>query len=143
MMATIIPITPTNALEYIRTAVAVATFLMSERLPVTIQNIKSYFTKLLKERPEEFDEEDAQELISILVIDKDLLEDLKKNIGGDIKEYRECLKKADTNQERDACDRKVERSLCDTLNRIRNRNKGVLPTGHLRDQWDSFGCVAY
>ena len=130
-----------SILAYIDTAVGVATFLMSERLPATVENIKAFFKREKREPPPGFSPDEAQGLVALLVIDPDLLKDLTERVRKAIEVYRKCLKKATRTQENDACDRRAERDVCDTLNRIKNRNKGNLPTDMLQNQWDSFGCV--
>jgi hypothetical protein len=130
-----------SALAYIDTAVRVATFLFSERLPATVQNIRAFFTRQKAEPPPGFSPDEAAGLIALLVIDKDLLDDLTGIIRDAIERYRTCLRRAARPQESDACDRRAERDICDSLNRIRNRNKDNLPTDFLKSQWDSYGCV--
>jgi hypothetical protein len=129
-----------NVLDYINTSIAIATFLISERLPATIETIRSYFVRKEERAPEGFLPEEAQSFISLLVIDKELLDDLTEKVKNSIDDYRDCLRKATRRQERDACDSRVEKDVCDNLNRIRGRNKGDLPTDYLNNQWDSFGC---
>lgn len=133
---------PVSVLQYIDTAVAVATFLVSERLPATIETIKRYFSHKGKEEPTEKFAEKSQGLIQLLVIDPGLLSTLKDKIKSAIEAYKACLSTASRPQENDACDRRAERDICDTLNRIKSRNNGVLPDHELDNQWQSFGCVA-
>lgn len=130
-----------SALAYIDTAVAVATFLFSERVPATLENIRSFFRRTNREPPPEFRPEEALQLVALLVIDPELLRDLGDIIKRAIDAYRVCLRAASRPQESDACDRRAERDICDALNRVRNRNNGVLPTEFLEDQWASYGCV--
>jgi hypothetical protein len=130
-----------SILAYIDTAVAVATFLVSERLPATIENIRAYFGRSRREAPSEFSPDEAQGLVALLVIDPDLLGDITDKVRGAIDAYRSCLRKALRPQENAACDRRAERDVCDALNRIKDRNKDELPTDFLKGQWDSFGCV--
>lgn len=130
-----------SVLAYIDTAVAVATFLVSERLPATVESIRSFFRREEREPPPGFSPDEAQGLVALLVIDPGLLGDLTGKVRGAIDSYRNCLRNALRTQENDACDRRAERDVCDALNRIRNRNKGDLPTDFLINQWDSYGCV--
>lgn len=130
-----------SALAYIDTAVAVATFLMSERLPATIENIRAFFRRTAREQPSAFTPEEGQGLVSLLIIDPELLRDLSDIVKRAIEKYRACLRAAARPQESDACDRRAERDICDALNRIRNRNNGDLPTDFLQNQWASYGCV--
>lgn len=130
-----------SILAYIDTAVAVATFLVSERLPATIENIRFYFSHSRRDGPPSFNPTEAQNLIELLVIDPGLLNDLSERVGDAIESYRVCLREASRPQESAACDRRAEIAVCDALNRVRDRNNDVLPTDYLRDQWRSFGCV--
>ncbi|TAL82580.1 MAG: hypothetical protein EPN74_16900 [Rhodanobacter sp.] len=130
-----------SILAYIDTAVGVATFLMSERLPATVENIRSFFKREKRDPPPNFSPDEAQGLVALLIIDPDLLKDLSERVRKAIEAYRYCLRKAVRPQENDACDRRAERDICDTLNRIKSRNKGNLPTDILNNQWHSFGCV--
>jgi hypothetical protein len=128
-------------LGYIDTAVKVATFLISERLPATVNNIKSFFTKKNEKQPTNFNPEDAKDFVALLVIDPELLGDLTKKVKKGLIDYRECLKKAVRRQESAACDSRAEQSVCDQLNRIMDKNEDVLPSEYLRNQWASFRCV--
>jgi hypothetical protein len=128
-----------SILGYIDTAINVANFLISERLPVTVENIRAYFRG--KSRPENFDPQEAASFVQLLVIDEDLLNDLTDKVKNGVNEYRDCLKKAVRPQESAACDRKAEITVCDTLNRVMDRNKDELPSDYLDNQWQSFSCV--
>lgn len=133
---------PVTVLQYVAAAVGVAKFLVSERLEATVSNIRAYFSQRNQEVPEDLDSTEGAALVALLVIDADLLSDLTRATHEGIYRYRECLKNADDDvRQRDACDRRGERDVCDTLNRIRDRNKDDLPTDFLREQWNSFRCV--
>ena len=125
-----------SVLAYIDTAVGVATFLMSERLPATVESIRAFSRRERREPPAGFSPDEAQGLVALLVIDPGLLDDLTDRIRGAIDAYRSCLRKAERPQENDACDRRAERDVCDALNRIKNRNMGNLPTDFLNNQWE-------
>ena len=141
-MVAMMPIpNPASVLEYVNTAIAVASFLTSERLPATIESIKSYFSRRRETEPSEGFSKEAKDLIALLIIDPDLLKILEQKIRAALTGYRKCLISASTPQESDACDRTAERAICDTLNRIKNRNNGSLPGDFLSNQWNSFGCV--
>lgn len=129
-------------LQYIDTAIGVATFLMSERLPVTIENIRSFFRRKKVEKPEIFDPEEAKDFVaSLITIDPIILNVLNDKVKDAIASYADCLRQAISPQENAACDRRAERSVCDTLNRLMDRNIGVLPSDYLKNQWAAFGCV--
>ncbi len=130
-----------SVLNYIDTAFGVATFLISERLPATIENIRAFFVGRRQEVPAGFRLEDVQQLIALLIIDPDLLSDLMDSVRRAADEYRTCLRNVQRPQERAACDRRAERDICDTLNRVRDRNGGDIPTDYLNDQWNSYGCI--
>lgn len=130
-----------SILAYIDTAIGIATFLMSDRLPVTVNNIRNFFRVQRREPPEDFDIEDSAPLVALLVIDPGLLEVLEDKVKNAIATYKNCIKAASRPQEDAACDRKAERDVCDSLNRIMDKNDGELPTQFLKNQWRSFGCV--
>jgi hypothetical protein len=86
--------------------------------------------------------EQPQELALLnLIIDKGLLDDFTDKVKDAIKEERNCIKKAKTGQELDACGRRAEKSVCNSLNYIRERNDDDLPTDYLNDAWKSYGCI--
>lgn len=130
-----------SVLDYINTFVTVATFLISEQLPVTIESIRKFFEPRGIAPPPDVTSPQALKFINLLVIDQDLLDDLTDETREGVKRYANCLKMASTTQERAACDRRAEKDVCDTLNRIKDRNEGDLPTDYLDKQWRSFGCV--
>lgn len=80
------------------------------------------------------------ELINALIIDKDLLDDIVKQIEGAKRKYRRSLRSG-SRQARHAADRRAEMEICEHLNRIKMRNGGDLPLEDLRDAWRSYGCV--
>lgn len=129
------------ALEYINTAVSLATFLISKELPATIDNIRSYFSTRKSIYAQKFQESQEIALVQKLVIDSDLLDTLKTKVKGAISDEADCVKKAKRPQENEACKRKAERNVCDHLNYIMDRNNGALPTDFLTDSWASYGCV--
>ncbi|MEK6372732.1 MAG: hypothetical protein AABO58_08550 [Acidobacteriota bacterium] len=120
---------------------AIATFLISEQLPVTIESIKRFFAPRGIAPPADVTSPEGVAFVNLLVIDPDLLDDLTEQTQDGVKRYRQCLKQASQPQERAACDRKAEKDVCDTLNRIKDRNEDQLPTNYLDKQWKSFGCV--
>ncbi|HEX8412247.1 MAG TPA: hypothetical protein VF883_25590 [Thermoanaerobaculia bacterium] len=130
-----------SVLDYINTFVTIATFLISERLPVTIENIRAFFEPRGITPPADITTPDALRFVELLVIDEALLEQLTEQTEEGVKSYTKCLKAAATPQQRAACDRRAEKDVCDTLNRIRDRNEDKLPTDYLDKQWRSFGCV--
>ena len=130
-----------TVLSYIDIAIKVATFLVSERLPATVNNIMAYFSRNKTTPPAVFQAEEARGLVALLVIDPGLLDHLTGTVSAASQAYMTCLRDASTVQEKAACDRRAERDICDTLNRIRDRNADDLPTGYLRNQWTSYGCI--
>jgi hypothetical protein len=122
-------------------AVSVAQFLVSERLAVTIDNIRSHFRQRGEAVPDDLESAEGAKLVEVLVIHPDLLDDLQKDTQSAIGSYRKCLERAQKPQEKAACDRRAERHVCDTLNRIRDRNNDELPTDFLQAQWASFDCA--
>ena len=131
----------TLTLDYIKTATAVATFLVSGRLEATVTNIRDYFRSRPSPLAATFEQPKEVAFVAKLVINPDLLDDLTQDVQGSITDYRDCLNASTRPQERDACDRRAERRVCETLNRIRDRNDDELPTDYLNDQWTSYRCV--
>lgn len=129
-------------LEYIKTGVEVATFLLSERIPATVESVRRYFRRHPNPLASQFEREQEVRLLKNLVIDPGLLGDLREDVEKAIKTYRECLRKASRPPERDACDRRAERNVCEFLNRIRDRNNEELPD-FLQNEWVSYRCVRY
>ncbi|AGC77940.1 hypothetical protein LX97_03386 [Nonlabens dokdonensis] len=129
-------------LKYIETGIKVADFLISERLSSTVENIRSFFDKKEIDKPSNFDLNEAKDFIdSLMQIDMRILDTIRKDINEAIKKYTECLKDAINRQEKNACDIRAERAVCDSLNRIMDRNGDNLPSKYLKNQWKSFKCV--
>lgn len=129
-------------LEYLNAAVAVTAFLISKDLKTTVSNIRNYF----KEFPNNFEKlfESEQEVAFLqFIIDKGLLDDLTDKVKDAINEEKDCITKAESGQEYDACERKAEKKVCNPLNYIRDRNEGDLPTDYLIEKWKSYGCIRY
>ncbi|MEP1422607.1 MAG: hypothetical protein ABJK59_12625 [Erythrobacter sp.] len=82
----------------------------------------------------------AEEIISLLVIDEDLLRDLTMQIEKCIHSYRMALR-GPNRRYRERADRQAERCVCEALNRIRQRNQGTLPPGRFSDWWISYRCL--
>lgn len=133
----------TLTLDYIRTATTVATFLISQQLAATASNIRNYFRGHSEPLAPLFEQPEEVAFVGKLVIDRELLRGLTADVSESVKAYMDCLHHSRTPQERDGCDRRAERRVCETLNRIRARNQGQLPTDYLRHQWESYGCVLY
>jgi hypothetical protein len=129
---------PLSVLQVIATAVSVAKFLVSKELAVTVKNIRAYFGP--KPPPPQFADQQAVNFINLLVIDRELLDILDKQTRDAIIEYGSCLKRAKSAGHRFACDRRAQQDVCETLDRIRQRNAGNLPTDYLDKQWKSFDC---
>lgn len=127
-------------LEYLNTAVALSTFLISSDLRATVENVKAYFRGNPSDLDVQFELPQEIALIN-LIIEKDLLDDLTKRVGDSITDERNCLQNARTGQEMDACGRRAEKSICNNLNYIKDRNDDDLPTDYLDDKWGSYGCV--
>jgi hypothetical protein len=132
-------------LKYMDTAIKVAQFLLSDNLKATVQNIRGYFQKSDTPVPEGFEPDKALNLISALtIIDPRILGVLRDQVDRAIAEYATCLQRSTTPQERDACDRRSERTVCEALNRLMDRNGGYLPHDeYLEAQWNSYGCIRY
>ncbi|MDH7447141.1 hypothetical protein [Aquimarina sp. 2201CG14-23] len=129
-------------LKYIDTGIKVAEFLISERLSLTVENIRSYFDRKEVEKPSNFDPKEAKEFVgSLMKIDQRILDVISDNINDAIENYVLCLKDANGRQEKNACDIRAERAVCDSLNRIMDRNDDDLPSEYLKNQWKAFKCI--
>lgn len=129
-----------SVLEYIDTAIGLATFLMSDRLAATEENMETYFQLEKSERPPEFGLAEAQPFVALLVIEPDLLFDITTIIHKAKDANKLCMEKAALESESENCDSEVANSICDVLNHIKNRNEGSLPTGILSNLWKLFSC---
>lgn len=130
-----------EVLEYINTATAVAAFLISADLTATLQNVREYFRSHPSALSAQFEQPDEIAFVRALVIDRELLEALSDDVTGAIMAERDCLKRSSTPQEKDACGRRAEKRVCDSLNRIRDRNEDSLPTDFLNRRWRSYRCA--
>lgn len=130
-----------NVLEYINTAVAIATFLISNDLKATVENVRQYFAVQKEPLDSTFLQVDEIKFVAKLIIDDDLLRELSDLANGAIHRERNCLKKATDAQSRDACARRAEKDVCDLLNRILDRNQDELPTEELKKRWLSYRCA--
>jgi hypothetical protein len=131
------------ALEYINTAATVAGFLISQDLKVTIENVRDFFRRNPSNLSTQFERPQELAFLQRLVIDPELLEELTGEVPGAIGAEIKCLKAARTHQAKDACGRRAEKSVCDALNRIQDRNHDDLPTEYLKDRWNSYRCVRF
>jgi len=135
---------PITLFTFLGSATSIASFLISlGRKEVTQETIGVYREHIPEEYWKDLSSREGLDLINLLIIDSDLLEDLTGDVQSHKREYRRCLRKAQIPTERDACDRQVERGICETLNRIMDRNGGKLPTNFLEDTWISYACVRY
>ena len=128
------------ALDYINTAVALATFFIAEDLRVSISNVRSFFRSKPSRLAPEFEKLDAIEFLTQLVIDEELLKELSGQVSGAIDDEKQCVKKAKSGSQMDACERRAERAVCNSLNYILNRNDDKLPTKYLQDKWTGYHC---
>lgn len=83
----------------------------------------------------------AEEIVSLLIIDQDLLDVIEASIRDCIKRYKAAITKAKRQAEQEAVDRQAERCVCAALNRIKRRNGGTLPPGPFFNWWLSYQCV--
>jgi hypothetical protein len=134
---------PITFFGFVVSACNIASFLISSGLRATATNVQEFFAEVPTKFHDDLVSDDGLELINLLVIDQDLLDDLIDDLRNSETEYRKCLRKGKTPQQRDACDRRAERRICETLNRIQDKNKDQLPTDCLRGRWTSYQCVRY
>lgn len=141
---------PLTAIALISAACSIASYLKAYNRDVTLPNILEFLPRVdtggqaaLSSSQAELTSESGLQLIHFLVINPDLLEELTQHTKNSEKDYINCLRRAKRSQERDRCDRIAERSICETLNRIMDRNDGRLPTEFLIRLWASYNCVRY
>ena len=149
--------------DYIKTATAIATFLISERLEATVTNIRSYFgtnTSLatlgykrkrfnprlgysvttINSAAVQFEQLQEVAFIAKLLADPDLLNDLVKDADRSIIDFRDCLEGYVWPQERDPCYYRAQDRVCEILTRISPEDADELPTDFLKDQWADCRC---
>lgn len=129
-----------DVLEYMNTAISLAAFLVSSDLKATVQDFRFYFEKYPSKLAAKFEAKKELEFVAQLIIDPTLLEELRGRVEGAIDDEVKCLRIAVKPQQMDACARKAERSVCNALNYIRERNEDELPTDFLKEKWRSYGC---
>ena len=132
-----------EVLENLANLATVATFVLEFRSDLPLVGLTGIINRirgrLTPAQTEALERPGAEAIIGVLVIDPDLLDDLKRELAGCTEKYRKRLK-GGSRSDRDAADHQAERCVCEILNRIRRRNKGVLP-GDLADPWQSYKCV--
>lgn len=132
-----------SVFTFLASASTIASLLISADLKVTVRNVREFLSRVPREFREDLSSEEGIELINLMVIDPDLLGDLTGEVQKSERDYRRCLRKGKTPQERDRCDRRAERAICEALNRIRDRNDNDIPTEFLKKRWESYRCVPY
>lgn len=135
---------PILLFNFLGSAASIASLLISlGRKEVTLETIREFREQIPEKYWQDLTSEEGLRLITLLVIDPDLLDDLTRDVQSAQSEYRRCLKIAQTSTARDGCDRRVERRICETLNRIMDRNEDKLPTDFLENTWTSYRCVRF
>ena len=135
---------PILLINLLGSAASIASLLISvNREVVTPETIEEFREQIPQKYWKDLTSKEGLGLIALLVVDPDLLDDLTQDVQSAESEYRRCLKRAKTPTARDACDRRGERRICETLNRIMDRNDDKLPTDFLRDTWTSYKCARY
>ena len=134
---------PITFFGFVGSACSIASFLISSDLRATAANVREFLSEVPAKFHDDLVSDEGLDLVNLLVIDQNLLDDLTDDVQNSETEYRKCLRKGKTPQQRDVCDRRAERRICETLNRIRDRNDDQIPTDYLRDRWTSYGCVRY
>ncbi len=135
---------PISLFNFLGSVASIASLLISlGRKEITLETIEEFREQIPQKYWKDLTSEEGLGLIALLVIDSDLLDDLTQDVQSAQGEYRRCLKRAQTSTARDACDRRAERRICETLNRIKDRNNDKLPTDFLRNTWTSYRCMRY
>ena len=134
---------PLTFFGFISSACSIASFLISSDLKATTQTVRGFLSKIPENYRDDISSEEGLKLVNLLIIDPELLDDLTDDVHNYEKDYRRCLRRGKSPQERDRCDRRAERGICETLNRIMDKNEEEIPTEYLRTRWSSHRCVRY
>ena len=99
-------------------------------------------SRLSPDEQKALDTPGAEKVISLLIIDEELLRDLKGAAERCLSAYRAQLKHGADRRYREKADRDAERCVCENLNRIKQRNDGLLPgEGPWERWWKSYRCI--
>jgi len=124
---------------------SIASYLSSINQEASSNNINDYISDIPEKYREDIISDEGIAFINLLIIDNELLNDLIKDVQVSENAYRDCLRiaRGQRSQVRDGCDRKAERLICETLNRVMDRNDSVLPTEFLKARWISYQCARF
>jgi hypothetical protein len=137
------------ALSFIASLASIASLAIQLGVPVSSDGSVDYGavlaglrSRLSPSQRKVLDTPGSQEVISLLIIDEDLLRDLKEAAERCLSGYRSALRRGADRIHREKADRDAERCVCENLNRIKKRNKGVLPSGDPWQRWwASYRCI--
>ena len=137
--------TPIDVIGLLGSVASMASLIRESEWKGNIAGGLSYFrNSITTEHQKVFETEGGRKLLDILIINEGLFGDLVEEVKNAQDEYRKRLKNSSNANQRDAADRYVEKEVCEHLNRIRDRNKGVLPdVKDLQDAWESYKCVEF
>jgi hypothetical protein len=138
-----------DALSFIASLASIASLAIQLGVPVLADGRANFGAVLARLRsrlnPDEqrvLDTPGSQQVISLLIIDEDLLRDLKEAAERCLSSYRSALKHGIDRIHREKADRDAERCVCENLNRIKKRNGGALPSeGPWQHWWASYRCI--
>lgn len=137
-----------GVLETIASLITIALFFRDIGLPQTTSGVpdaeamrRAMASQLGEAEQVALEMPGALEVVALLIIDPDLLDDLKRRVEDCIAKYRRAMGAGGPRGQQDVADKQAERCVCDALNRIKRRNDGKLPGGRFLDWWKSYRCV--
>jgi hypothetical protein len=138
-----------SVLTFIASLASIASLAIQLGVPVTVDGRPNFRALIVRLRsrlsPDEqkvLDTPGSKDIIELLIIDEDLLRDLKEASERCLSRYRVALKDVGERIRREKADRDAERCVCENLNRIKKRNGGKLPPGDPWQRWwISYRCI--
>lgn len=124
----------------------IAKFLTSSGLRATVASIRDFFAtpRARQIAPEVqtifLTDEGIAFVGTLMTIGQPILDYVTEEIERAEAGYVACLRSSTTPGQRNKCDRDAEKLICETLDRAKNRNGGVLPAP-FEPVWTRYGCA--
>ncbi|WNM60515.1 hypothetical protein [Candidatus Nitrospira neomarina] len=138
--------TPDNIIQ-LWASLEIAKFLTSEGLRATVESVRNFFSSTSRGQSIPADaqavfltDEGIEFVGTLLIISKPILDYIADEIRKAETDYLVCLRGAQNRGERNRCDRDAEIYICETLERAKLRNNGILPAP-LDPVWIRYGCA--
>ena len=137
--------TPDNIVQ-LWASLEIAKFLTSDGLRATVSSIRDFFSTSRGQRiPPEVQtvfltDEGIAFIGTLMTISQPILDYVTEEIEQAEADYVTCLRSSTTPGQRNKCDRDAEKYICETLDRAKNRNGGVLPDP-FDPVWTRYGCA--